>query len=267
MKKEHPPNSPVGNREIVKVDTTARNAIRIMPMEDYQLFIIDTKEAEITIRPKTLEMRNFLMQATPGSIMQVLRQLDSDMDEYLPNTITGILSEVHTRPDVPELHSICMSDIARRSVSFYSRLNEDSDECQWVVHPQESSIQVLTQHARDLFSCLLEIGLAGLVIQVWKDEEIVLTMTKGERILMVQYEDDFDQIRVRTNKFDPKYLTACPESRSSEAAVLLKIIEDRKTHVLKMVKHRVMPKRKQIDFFLNQGRPVCYPTFNGNRVS
>lgn len=263
MKKEH--TEPV---ELVVAERQHHaQTIDITPIEDFRNFVIEDKDMKISLSicAKTLEgqrrLKTMLPRLATGGVVQVLRQLDSDRDQFLDNTLTGILSLVHSQPHVPQLHSVCLSDIARRSVSFYSR--NDEEDCQWVVHPQESSMHLLTQHARDLFSCLLEAGLAALIIQVWKGEDVILTMNTGERTLVIRYDEEHDVISVRTERYDPKHFTECPETRSEEAAALLRIIEQRKDEVLHAVK-RAIPKREQIKFFLDHGRPICYPTLQAS---
>lgn len=261
MKREHPDND---DKTIVVVNN-ASTELDITPIDDFRRFVIEDNDVQISIRAKTLEgkrrLERMLSTSAPGGIMQVLRQLDSNNDEYLENTITSLLSMVHSQPDVPQLHSVCLSDIARRSVSFYSR--SESDDCRWIVHPQESSMHILTQHARDLFSCILQAGLAALIIQVWKGTEIILTMNTGDRILVLRYDREFDNICVRTDRYDREFFTECPESRSAEVAELLKLIENRKEQVLQAVK-RAIPKRERIRFFLDYGRPICYPTLQAS---
>ena len=270
MKKMHPSNKPKKNESTQLVP---KKSIEITPIEDFRRFVIEDKDMKISIKveAKTLKgklrLEKMLEQMAPGGIMQVLRQLDSDNDQFLDNTLTGMLSMVHSQPEVPQLHSICLSDIARRSVSFYSRgsggdKGDDDSDCKWVVHPQESSIHILTQHARDLFSCLMTAGLAALTIQVC-DDDIILTMSAGKRILVISYDRSFDTISVRTERYNPELFLECPESRSAEAAELLEIIEQRRDQVLLAVKSAI-PKREHIKFFLDHGRAIHYPTFQAS---
>ena len=249
LAKEHPALNPKTENAVIPFNIT--------PIDDFKV-TIDTNIGEVTIRPRnTAEKERLfsLLRTSPGSLMQALTHLDDDYSEYLQNTLGALLSMVHIQPSHPELHSICLTDINRRSVSFYSRTDVNGNDCRWIVHPQESSMQVLTQHARDLFSCLLHTGIAALVIQVWINDEIVFTMKVKSKTLLIRYERAYDRIHVRTGIY--KNLTACPASRGEEAAELLRIIEERKEQLLDEIKQAI-PIREDINAFLDRGRPICY---------
>lgn len=93
------------------------------------------------------------------------------------------------------------------------------------------------------------------MIQVWINAEIVFTMKAKGKTLLIRYERSHDHIIVRTGIF--KNLTECPASRGTEAAELLRIIEERKEQLLNEIK-QIMPSRKDITAFLDRGRPICY---------
>lgn len=243
------------------------DVVHITPLEDFRWEFtneIDGFDVTVTIRAKTMEARErlqkMLARITPHSVMDALRFLDQDSSESnMERAVTEALHRVHTMPNYPEMHSICLSDISRRSVQFYSRPDPTTDHCQWITHPRESSLDLLVQHARNLFSCLLEIGFASLVIQVYRGQ-IVFTMQHSKQTLMVRYEKDWDMVsaRVRYNAKQEEY-DECPPSRTEEAAQHLHIIEERKTEVMQRIKE-AMPQRDHLIHFLDRGRPVCYPT-------
>jgi hypothetical protein len=141
MKKEHPVTKE--RKEIIDAPP-----LKITPMEDFKI-VIDTSIGEVTIRPRNSDEKERLfrlLRLSPGALIQALKHLDGDYNDYLQHTLGALLSMVHVQPDNPELHSICLTDISRRSVSFYTRTqanDNDAKDCRWIVHPHEASMQVL----------------------------------------------------------------------------------------------------------------------------
>ena len=244
----------------------------ITPIEDYKIiegvFDTDMGEVTVTIRPRTLQeevimkkrllqLSGLLRESSGGALIQVMKHLDDSRTEYIPYSLGALLSMVHIRPETPQFHSICLTDINRRSVSFYSRTHPVNDmSCKWIVYPQETSLQMLTHHAHDLFSYLLHTGIAALEIKVLHND-IVFIMKAKNTTLLIRYDRAYNDIVVKTGIY--KDLTECPASRSVEAANLLNIIEERKEQLLEEIK-QVMPSRKDIAAFLDRGRPICYPS-------
>ena len=100
---------------------------QITPFEDFQIMVNnDEFDININIRAKTQQarakLRHLIKAKTPEDLMEALEMLDDDHSEYLSQRLAHLL-RVHINPKIPQLHNICMSDVARRSVSFYTRMS------------------------------------------------------------------------------------------------------------------------------------------------
>lgn len=81
-------------------------------------------------------------------------------DTSFPTLLIELLQGVHASNN-KQLHSICMGDIARKSVNFYTR-HPDNDKTYWQSNTKDMSIRKLQSHARELYKFIIEAVTASL---------------------------------------------------------------------------------------------------------
>jgi hypothetical protein len=236
---------------------------QVVSVKDRGVIAVESteKKNKLLFRAKTLkgEMRM-------GAIVRALRSLDAE-HQSMDSLINELLYQVHTQTDHPEMQAICMTDIARRNVKMYTRSTQDDEQCKWMLHPKEAAMTKVQQHARNLFSFLIEVGLQMLDVKLWTDDRVVLALEmEGQPCSLVIW---YDQLRdwvlvnpyVRNSQFQE-----CPEDRLLDVERMALNIKFRKEEIIRQVK-RYQLRQEDLNRFLDHTRSICYESMKASSSS
>jgi len=123
------------------------------------------KHETIILKKRVKKARDALTNNMLFGAMISMVPAEIEMDQ-LNRMASDMMYDVLHHED-PRLHNVCLSDISRGTVRVYSRVSE-SEECVWATHTKDIAVKVLNEHAKNLFSFLLEAGTQSLVSAVWK---------------------------------------------------------------------------------------------------
>jgi hypothetical protein len=163
--------SGLGNMGVAEVSITTyeirAEELRKMIQDDVLLCVLksfefDTSDvSRVRAAPKRLEDR----------ISQLTRQMrpyafvaDQSVPMYLEDSFTDMLLELLSGVHASEnekLHSICMGDISRKTVNFFSR-SPLNDKTYWQANTRETSIKKIQTHVRELYKFVIEAVTASL---------------------------------------------------------------------------------------------------------
>lgn len=109
-------------------------------------------EAKLTIDIKVDPALNAARTFRHSDFESSLRCLESPDDAT--RIAAGVLTNMHSDPKRPEMHTIKMKDVSRKQVNIYSRPSEE-DPGKWLPYSHEAALKKLSEHAASLVRCAL----------------------------------------------------------------------------------------------------------------
>lgn len=234
-------------------------------------------------------------------LINVLKSFGFDTFDYIfQDQITELLLEllrgIHASED-KRLHSICIGDMARGSVNFFSRPPPE-DKAYWQSNSRDMAIRRLQAHVRNLYRFVVEAALATLTGVIIKETgEFSWALQTDSHVYSVNHftpeagfeftNEDFMNI-YPTNDFWPdednnegeaedtqKLLTViemkpgtvlrCPkEERTEDKRLLNEAIEKKRLQILAKVDDITINTESCKDF-LTESYPICVGTMNATR--
>ncbi len=211
----------------------------------------------IILRKRVKDARNALTNNMLYGALCSMVPSELEMD-YLNRTATDLMYQVLHHDD-PRLHNICLSDMSRVTVRVYSRITE-SEKCYWANHPKPIAPKIINDHARNLFSFLLEAGTQSLVSAVWKSEHINCLALNGEQgWSVILYEDNRSpESRLIVNKVPTTNLVyTMTEVDTSDR--LMELVKNRKDEVIQLLQKLILS-NVDIQKCLLECRRFCFVT-------
>ncbi len=187
------------------------------------------RRERIILRKRVKDARSALTNNMLFGVLCCLVPSDLEI-EYLNRMVADMMFQVLHHDDA-RLHNVCLSDMSRGTVRVYSRISEE--KCYWATHPKDIAPKIINEHARNLFSFLLEAGTQSLVPAVWKNGNVNCLALNGEQgWSVIFYEENTVPTRLMANKV--------PTTNLIYTMAEVEIIDDRLTELVKNRKDEVI---------------------------
>lgn len=226
---------------------------------------------EVIVEAPDIEKLQNLLTALRPAALTSLRTLENGRD--LDKIVVDVMGQVHARSQLPEHHSIVLSDASRNSSKMYSR-DPSTQKCQWNKHPKSSTMGVLNQHGPNMVSLLLEDAVRKLCdatfIRDYTDRRergypirssdryacVYLVTEDEENALIIHYDEDAvfysldseDNTPLRVEYILFEDMFTCDENFQEAADRLRSSVENRKDEVLRRLKTLMINEKILIEF-------------------
>jgi hypothetical protein len=217
----------------------------------------------IILRKRVKDARNAITNNMLYGALCSMVPTDIEM-ENLNRIATDMMYQVLHHDD-PRLHNMCLSDMSRGTVRVFSRVSE-SEKCYWAAHPKDTAPKIINEHAKNLFSFLLEAGTQSLVSAFWKTGKVNCLALNGEKgWSVILYEEDTspgDDSKLIVNKVkttDLIYTLAEVEGVDR----LAQLVKTRKEEVIQLLQKLIID-NTEIQKCLRECRRFCFVTMQKN---
>jgi riboflavin synthase len=148
-------------------------------------------------------------------------------------------------------------------VRVFTRIS-DSGKCYWAAHSKDIANKIINEHAKNLFSFLLEAGTQSLVSAGWKRGKVNCLALNGEQgWSVILYELDSKQLIV--NKVQTVELVyTMTEIEHSDR--LTELVRNRKEEVIRLLQKLILH-NKEIQKCLQECRRFCFVTMQNTLVT
>ena len=255
----------------------------LIPMQDFDpqclkdlAALANKEEVEIvlerirmTIRPlKQKRAEEAVKSFQTADYASSLRCLDQDVNTVAAN----ILNRFHGDPGRPELHTIRMGDLSRKTVNMYSR-SSDEDQSAWLSFAKEPALTTLSEHASAVLTYALELAANMLQYKFCVRERTVCFCLHDpvlSKTLIIVDENDFEDPEGVQNlqmlgflptlkvMFYDGELVEIEQGHgyTSKARALGELINQKTEEVLVQLKNLVLKETDVISFLERTRRPI-----------
>jgi len=260
----------------------AKRSVDIIPVQDFSKDNLDlfcrlinlakekNADVTVTIHPREEHAKRAGNSFITSDYTRTLQCLDN------PNKINSVaanmLSDFHSDPGRPELHSIRLTDNARKIVKVYSRPEGpdgpviDDAQCRWMPYAQQPLLKLLTEHASRLLLHAMAVIPKRLQYRYCVEKDVVCYCLddadedgNGNVILFSERGYDDSRPLILKAEFYQGKLDRLPEDDEEdreiveEKAILLRLMKEQGAHVLKKLEELTLTE-KDVMAFLERTR-------------
>lgn len=252
----------------------------LIPLDDFNLEMLrelmqlaNRENMDITIvhlHPRNKEQVTKAMQCFQYSdYAQSLHCLDQPVNEVA----SKVLSNFHSDPKRPQLHTIRMTDYSRKIVQVYSRPDPEQEIITWLPFAKQPTLDRLSHHASTLTTFAIENGIDKLQYKLCVREQSVCFCLPDENeknhLIIVDsndFDNDDDDI-LRSLGYGPKLKVMFYDGELCEivqgfgftekARQLGELIQQKSDEVFKQLKELSFTEDDIYNFLERTRRPFC----------
>lgn len=244
---------------------------------DNTVKVMEVNAMLTTYTLRAQEIRDMIGEEWMVKVLLCLTHGENDRDKFL-EMLLALLKGVHANKET-RLHSICMGDVSRRTVNFFSRM-AINDKTYWQKCPKDVSIKKIQDHVGTLFSftmggatALLKPGLVNATKEpVWmlRTSLGVLTVSlhplngNGRRAGMVQKELTPHSLFLYHYRDNADVLDWNDGLDSKEITAIRDAVTDKRNSLIREAQN-IKLSRQTCDQFLNESYPICVESMKASR--
>lgn len=228
---------------------------------------VNTMLTTYTLRAQ--ELREMIGDRLMASVLMSFTFSPEDRDKFV-NLLVSLLPGVHAGEDT-RLHSICMGDVSRRTVNFFSRIAV-TDKTYWEKCTKDLSIKKLQDHAGVLYAFIMRSVMALLrPAFIVSTKEGVWMLRTSDSVFAICNKplDNIRPINPRQDLFVGRYKhhEVLEWEKGVDDPNLLEIgdMMDAKRNCLIRAAHDIKISQTTCEQFLNDSYPLCVKTMKALR--
>lgn len=249
--------------------------VDIIPVQDFSKDNLDlfcrlinlakekNADVTVTIHPREEHAKRAGNSFITSDYARTLQCLDDP--NKINSAAANMLSNFHSDPSRPELHSIRLTDNARKIVKVYSRpegpdgSSVDDAQCRWMPYAQESLLKLLTEHASRLLGHALAVVPNRLEFRYCVDKDIVcccLDNTDDEEegddgVLILYAERDYTDSMILKVEFyngSLNQLTSDDEEQQEQREILHSLMKEQGNQLWKNLQGLTLTEKDVMSF-------------------
>lgn len=241
-----------------KVLTHARGAV--------QVHELNTTLTTYTLRAE--ELRELIDDQLLHMVFESLLYRDNEHFEVL---LSKLLEDIHAGKNA-RLHSICIGDIARKSVNFLSRA--PSDKTYWAKYPRDASVKKIQDHACVLFEFIMCVVMAlikpGVFVPTGQPMWFLSTKMHvygffSQPITGTATEAQAKGNAKKLSMYELKEADVSEEIANNHPEILAREDMDRFSQIVIDHVHTIKLEREVCEKFLVDSYPICMNTMKSAR--
>jgi hypothetical protein len=228
-----------------------------------------TKYEKIRIRA-----RNVQAQLTLNTILASIAGLDPR--QKLSKVVAQILYLVHTQPDQPQFHTICLTDINRSNMSTWARVAECPEVMRFVAFGKAAVPALLTKHGQNATKMAVLSGRQVMQARYWLrtkqvvmhaidngmdgyNYNVILSYKNGDIKFQRMKDDKYAHYQNNIRYWNEDFVH-CTEEMAERVQEILKLFDESRLDMFERLDD-IELKPKFIDPFLARTRQVCLKSF------